>query len=168
MVQFTDDSRPVMVEEPGDLASPVTGQTPWHLWVVGGVSLLWNCFGAMDYTMSQLRNEAYLGAAAKSMGITAAEMIAFIDSFPVWMHAFWALGVWGALAGSVLLLMRSRYAVWAFAVSLTGLAVTQLYQTTTVQPEWMDTSKGMTIFIWSVATFLLIYAVSMRNKGVLR
>lgn len=168
MVQFMDDSRPTMVEEPGDHVSSATGQSPWHLWVVGGVSLLWNCFGAMDYTMSQLRNEAYLGTAAESMGVTAAEMIAFIDSFPVWMHAFWALGVWGALAGSVLLLMRSRYAVWAFAVSLIGLAVTQLYQATTVQPDWMDTSKGMTIFIWSVATFLLIYAVSMKKKGVLR
>lgn len=142
--------------------------TPWHLWVVGVISLLWNAFGAFDYTMSQTRNEAYLGSAAESMGITAAEMIAFIDSFPVWMHAFWAFGVWGALAGSVLLLLRSRFAVWAFGLSLLGLAVTQIYQAMTPKPEWADAATGMTIFIWSVATFLLIYAVSMKSKGVLR
>ena len=168
MVQFMDKNRPATVAEPVARAGAAASQSPWHIWVVGVVSLLWNCFGAFDYTMSQLRSESYLGAAAESMNVTAAEMIAFIDSFPAWMHAFWALGVWGALAGSVLLLMRSRYAVWAFAVSLTGLAVTQIYQATTPQPEWMATSAGMTIVIWSVATFLLIYAVSIRKNGLLR
>jgi hypothetical protein len=102
------------------------------------------------------------------MGITAAEMIAFIDSFPGWVHAFWALGVWGAVAGSVLLLLRSRFAVWSFVVSLLGLAATQIYQAMTPKPDWADAATGMTILIWSVATFLLIYAVSMRNKGLLR
>lgn len=164
MVHYVEDTQAEPV--PQVFAKP--HGTPWHLWVVGVVSLLWNCFGAVDYTMSQTRNEAYLSAVTEGMGITAAEMIAFIDSFPVWMHAFWALGVWGALLGSVLLLMRSRHAVWAFGASLAGLAVTQIYQAMTPKPEWADAATGMTIMIWSVATFLLIYAVSMRNKGVLR
>jgi hypothetical protein len=165
MVQDMEKEQPPAVA-PAESA-PARG-TPWHLWAVGVVSLLWNCFGAVDYTMSQLRNEAYLSRAAQSMGITAAEMIAFIDSFPGWVHAFWALGVWGAVAGSVLLLLRSRFAVWSFVVSLLGLAATQIYQAMTPKPDWADAATGMTILIWSVATFLLIYAVSMRNKGLLR
>lgn len=165
MVQFIEDDVPQAVT-PEPQATP--GSTPWHLWVFGGLSLLWNLFGAVDYTMSQTRNEVYLGASAESMGINADQLIAFIDSFPVWQHAAWALGVWGALAGSVLMLMRSRFAVWAFGGSLAGLAVTQIYQATTTRPEWADAATGMTIVIWSVATFLLIYAVSLRNKGVLR
>ena len=166
MVQFMEEDEPaVVVAEP----QPVTARgTPWHLWVVGGLSLLWNCFGATDYTMSQLRNETWLNAGAEAMGVTAAEMIAYIDSFPAWMHAFWALGVWGAFVGSILLLMRSRYAVWSFAASLLGLAVTTLYRVVTPQPEWMQGDVAMNLAIWSIATFLLIYAVSMRNKGVLR
>lgn len=142
--------------------------TPWHLWAVGGVSLLWNAFGATDYTMSQTRNRDYLGSAAETMGITADQMIAYIDGFPVWMHAFWALGVWGALIGSVLLLLRKRHAVWAFGLSLLGLAVTQFYQALTPQPAWVESAVVMNLIIWSIATFLLIYAVSMKNKGVLR
>lgn len=173
MVQFMEDSRPEPVEDAaaraaaGADAVAETGRAPWHLWVVGVGSLLWNCIGALDFTMSQLRNEAYLGSVSHGMGVTAAEMIAFIDSFPAWMHAFWALGVWGALAGSVLLLMRSRYAVWAFTGSLLGLGVTQLYQALTPQPAWMETATGTTIFIWAIAIGLLIYAVSVRKKGVL-
>ena len=129
---------------------------------------MWNCFGATDYTMSQLRNRDYLATASESMGITADQMIAYIDGFPGWMHAFWALGVWGALIGSVLLLLRKRHAVWAFALSLVGLAVTQIYQATTPQPAWAEMAMGMTILIWAIALCLLAYAIWMRNRGVLR
>ena len=164
MVQLTQDA-----ETAAAAAGPVpVRSTPWHLWAVGVLSLLWNCFGATDYTMSQLRNRDWLGNFAESMGITYDQMVQYLDGFPGWMNAFWALGVWGALIGSVLLLLRTRHAVWAFGLSLLGLAVTQLYQAVTPQPEWVEQSVVMTLVIWSVATFLLIYAVSMKNKGVLR
>lgn len=164
MVQFME----------GDAPAAATGArtgistTPWHLWAVGVLSLLWNLIGVTDYTLSQLRNMTWLGAAAENMGISAEEMIAYIDSFPAWLHAFWALGVWGAVAGSLLLLLRSRRAVWAFAVSLLGLAVTQFYRVLTPQPEWMSENMALNLILWSIATFLLIYAVSMQRKGVLR
>ena len=161
----------VRAQNDGELA-PAPGfaerQAPWHLWAVGGVSLLWNAVGATDYTMSQLRNRDYLGNAAEGVGITAEQMIAYIESFPAWMHAFWALGVWGALVGSALLLLRTRRAVWAFGLSLIGLAVTQIYQAVTPQPDWVTSNLAMNLVIWSIATFLLIYAISMRNKRVLR
>lgn len=102
------------------------------------------------------------------MGITAEEMIAYIDSFPAWMHAFWALGVWGGLIGAVQLLLRKRQAVWAFAISLLGLAVTQLYQATQPMPGWAEQAMGMTITIWAIAILLLVYAILMRRRGVLR
>lgn len=164
MVDYMEEAEPAPV-----VAEPIEARgTPWHLWAVGGVSLLWNAFGAADYSLSQLRNRAWLEAGAEKMGITADQMIAYIESFPPWMHAFWALGVWGAFIGSILLLMRSRHAVWSFALSLLGLAVTTLYRVVTPQPEWMGEDVALNVAIWSIATFLLIYAVSMRRKGVLR
>lgn len=140
-------------------------RTPWHLWVVGVASLLWNAIGAYDYTMTNLRNQAYLD----SMGYPA-EGIAYLEAFPIWAHSGWALGVWGAIIGSVLLLLRNRYAVLAFALSLLGLALTSLYEAmadippelAAVQPAWFP------IVLWSIAVFLLVYAISMNRKGVLR
>lgn len=163
MVDFIGDAGPPAVGAPGE-----TRKTPWHLWAVGGLSLAWNLMGVTDYTLSQLGNRTWLGAAAKNMGVTADDMIAYIDSFPAWMHAFWALGVWGAIAGSILLLARSRHAAWAFAVSLLGLGVTQFYRILTPQPEWVGNDLALNLMLWSLATFLLIYAVSMHRKGVLR
>ena len=62
--------------------------TPAHLWIVGIVSLLWNAFGATDYTMTMSHNAAYLSAAS-------AAQLAYVASFPAWAVALWALGVWG-------------------------------------------------------------------------
>ena len=59
---------------------------------------------------------------------SAFEQKAFFASFPVWMKAFWAIGVWGAIAGSLLLLLRSRHAVTAFGLSLAGLAINSFWQ----------------------------------------
>ena len=37
----------------------MTKSTPWHLWVVGVVSLLWNAFGGYDFIMSATQGETY-------------------------------------------------------------------------------------------------------------
>lgn len=138
-------------------------KTPVHLWIVGAISAVWNAFGALDYTMTQTRNPAWLAQLSP-------ELMAYIESAPAWSQAAWAFGVWGALAGSLLLLARSRYAVMAFAVSLGGLAVNTFWQ--------FGASDGITIMgssavwmnltIWVVAIALLIYAQRMKGVGVLR
>ena len=140
-------------------------RTPWHLWLVGVVSLLWNAVGAYDYTMTNLRNQAYLD----SMGYPA-EGIAYLDAFPIWAHSGWALGVWGAVIGSVLLLMRSRFTVWSFALSIVGIALTTLHEAgADMPPELAELQPGwFPILLWSIAVFLLVYAISMQRKGVLR
>ena len=141
-----------------------TARTPVHLWIVGGLSALWNAFGALDYVMTQTRNEAYLAA------FTDAQR-AYFDSFPAWMEAAWACGVWGALLGSLLLLARSRHAVLAFGVSLAGLLVSSIYQYGMSSPPVDMQTPGMiaiSVAIWLIAIVLLFYALRMRRLGVLR
>ena len=95
-------------------------RTPMHLWVVGILSLLWNCFGAYDYTMTRMRNMDYL-ASMTPPGIDPNVMLAYLDGMPLYAQFGWGLGVWGALIGSILLLMRNRFAVWAFGASIVGM-----------------------------------------------
>ena len=99
---------------------PAAGGVPWHFWLVAIVSLLWNGFGGYDYTMTQLRDPGYFAMMSEQMHASVAELKAFFDSFPAWASALWAIGVWGSVAGSILLLMRSRHATTAFLVSLVG------------------------------------------------
>ena len=136
-------------------------KTPASFWIIAVLSLLWNLFGCYDYVMSKLAPETYLA----SMGMSAAS-VAYMAAFPAWLTAFWALGVWGSLAGSLLLLARSRHAAAAFALSLLGLAVSQLYQVFLLPPPELP-PVAVTLVIWSTLVFFLIYARSMAAKGVL-
>ncbi|MCY1672214.1 hypothetical protein OVA07_14500 [Novosphingobium sp. SL115] len=145
---------------------PIRKPAPAHLWAVGVISLLWNSFGCVDYTMTKLDPVGYL--ASMNMGPTE---VAYMQAMPVWFNAFWALGVWGSLAGSVLLLLRSRHAVTVFALALLGLLVTQLYQFFgPPMPPAMATPAmyGMTAVIWASMAFFLWYARKMAVQGVLR
>jgi hypothetical protein len=141
-----------------------TGKTPLHLWIVAALAVLWNGMGAFDYLMTQTHNTAYLAHYTDPQRI-------YFDSFPIWMEAAWAFGVWGGLLGSLLLLARSRHAVAVFAVSLLGLAVSTVYQyVLSAPPEDMKTGAmvAMNLAIWAVAIGLLWYAMRMRGRGVLR
>lgn len=136
---------------------------PRHLWVVGVLSLIWNGFGAFDYLMTNMRNADYL----KNF---PPEVITLIDEFPHWMIAAWAIGIWAAVAGSILLLMRLRYAVHAFGLSVLGLVTTTWYQFGLDIPESMATPAmaAMNLMIWIVAVFLLLYSIRMHRAGVLK
>lgn len=136
-------------------------KTAASFWVIAVLSLLWNLFGCYDYLMSKLSPASYFA----SMGMNA-ESIAYMARLPAWITAFWALGVWGSLAGSILLLARSRHAVPAFALSLVGLAVSQLSQAFWLHPP-QEAPVGLVLTVWSALVFFLIYSRSMAAKGVL-
>lgn len=135
---------------------------PWHFWIVAGVSLLWNGFGGYDYTMSHLQGEAYY----RQMQMTDAQ-IALMADYPSWMHAVWAVGVWGSVLGSILLLARSRWAVHAFAVSLLGALGNVAY---TAATPGVAEAMGivMPLVIVAVCLLLIVYARAMAKRGVLR
>ena len=145
----------------------VAARTPAHVWIVGILSLLWNCFGAYDYTMTRLRNMDYLA----SMGGDPNVMLAYIDSMPIWSQVGWGLGVWGALLGSVLLLLRSRYAVHAFAVSVIGAVISlgwQMMDPSVPAEMTAGVMKYVPPIIILLAAAQLWYAWRQSEKGVLR
>jgi len=137
-----------------------TRSTPWHFWVVAVVSLLWNGFGGFDYTMSHVQGEPYY----RQMGMTDAQ-IAYMDTYPTWMHAVWAIGVWGSVLGAVLLLLRSKWAFHAFAVSILGAIGNVLYSAMNPSPEM---GLAMPVLIVAICGFFIWYAWTMTKRGVLR
>lgn len=144
-------------------------KAPGHLWIVGLIALVWNAFGAYDYTMSEMGNAAYIEA---MMDTDPAPIIAWIEAQPWYTHALWALGVWFGLAGSILLLMRKALAVPAFALSLVGAVGGLVIGLTGMggeRPEAMGGSEYNIIMsgIVIVAVALLVYARKQRANGVL-
>ncbi|MEO6152265.1 MAG: hypothetical protein ABIT09_07635 [Croceibacterium sp.] len=147
------------------MATLQSARVPWHLWVVGVISLLWNAYGGYDYVMTETDNLAYF----QSMGL-GAEELAWTKALPAWSVACWAIGVWGSVLGSVLLLLRSRHAASAFIVSLIGALISFAYQFSIDAPPSMH--GGMAMIAPMVITIAIIlqwyYARRMTAAGVLR
>ena len=144
-------------------------KAPLHLWIVGILALLWNCIGPYDYVMTRTRNIEYFKKMMPTVDPQA--LLAWIDAFPIWAQFGWGLGVWLGLAGSILLLLRHRWAVPAFALSLFGAILGLGYQIVAAPPlagaEGIE-YKVMPFVIILVAALLLFYAHRQRQRGVLR
>jgi hypothetical protein len=97
-------------------------RTPWHLWLVGLIAVLFNSIGVFDFVMSMAQGAKYQA----SVGMTP-EQIAHYQQMPSWMMVAWAVGVFGAFLASILLLLRRRQALPAFIVSLAAFVVSLLY-----------------------------------------
>ena len=139
---------------------------PLSFWVVSILGLIWNAFGGFDYWMTRTRNVDFLAQAGDPQVV-----LAWIDSFPLWAQICWGLGVWGSVAGSVLLLLRSRHAVNAFLVSLVAAVLSFSYQLFISDvPASLDTTGGKVIPIVILAIVAFLWQFSKREvaKGLLR
>jgi hypothetical protein len=148
-----------------DNPAPAQGlTTPWHVWLVGVLALFWNCVGAFDYLMTETRNASY-------MSTFTSEQLAYFYGFPTWVIATWALSVWGGVVGSVLLLLRRRWAMPAFAVSLATMVLTFFHNFVLTDGLAIMGGVGGLVFsaaILAIAIALLIYARTLARHGVLR
>lgn len=145
-------------------------QTPTHLWFVATLALLWSASGAFDYTMIQVANVSYSRMLAMSYEVPLETVISYFRGWPIWVHASWAIGVWGGMLGALLLLGRSRFAFHAFLASITGALVSFVYRF--LSPlEGASASLGavlLTVLGFGASVLLIRYAKVMTAAGVLR
>jgi hypothetical protein len=141
------------------------GKVPLHYWIVSVVGMLWNAFGGYDYWMTRSRNIDYLSQIGD-----AKEMLAWIDSFPIWAQIGYGLGVWGSVLGSVLMLARSRFAPMAFIVSFFGAVASFAAQFMIQPPASLDATanKVMPFVILAAILFFWWYSRRAAAQGLLR
>ncbi len=137
-------------------------RTPWHLWVIGIVALLWNLFGAYDYLMTQTENAAY-------MSRFTAEQLEYWYGFPTWVVAAWAIAVWGGVLGAMLLLLKKRLAAPVFLVSFLAMVLTSIHNF--LLSDGVAVMGGAAVafsaVIFLFALGLWLYARAMARQGVL-
>jgi hypothetical protein len=143
----------------------MTIKAPWHLWLAGVIALLFNGIGAFDYVMSMTQGSSYMARA----GMTPAQ-IAHYQEMPTWMIAVWTIGVWGAMLGSVLILLRNKLASPVFAVSLAAFLVSLIY--TYVLTDGGEIMGGQmaiaNVVIAALLLFFMWYSWLMTKRSVLR
>jgi len=136
----------------------------WHIWVIGLLTLAWNAIGALDYFMTQSKNETY-------MAQFSPEQLSFFYGFPLWVNASWAIAVWFSVAGSILILMRSRYAAPVLGISLLAMVATAIHNFLLSDINMQDVVGNEAVYftavIFVVALALWIYAWQMVRRGLL-
>ena len=131
-------------------------EVPISFWVITVLGLLWNTFGAYLYMLSKLDPVTAMAEASPAMRD-------YVATMPLWAHIGWSLGIWGSAAGSVLMLVRSRYAVPAFLISLLGALTSFAAQAMAgVLP------LGLSAMIAVVIAFLWHYSRRSQQQGLLR
>lgn len=145
-----------------DVQAMPPARADWKLWLIGIVALLWNSVGALDYVMTQTRNASYMA------NFTPGQLEYFYG-FPSWVVGAWAVAVWGAVLGSVLLLLRRRLAEPVFLVSLVAMVITTIHNFL-LSDGLRIMGSGAAVFsavIFVVAVGLYLYARSLARRGVL-
>ena len=134
-------------------------KTPWHLWVVAAITLLWN--GAGAYTM--------LMAQAGKLPDVGPEEAAYYAAQPLWSVVATDIALLTPIAAAIALLLRSRSAVWLFAVSLAAVVLTNVYELAAgtslalVDRGWIV----VTSIIVVLATLQLAYSLAMKRRAIL-
>ena len=134
---------------------------PWHLWLIGIVGALWSSMGVMSFMLTQMRVEAV-------MSRFPPEQRAYFESFPVWVVALWAIGVFGGLIGCLLLLFKNRLAfhfLLASAIGATAYNLAGLFLLGGMDVMRQTDGLGLTIVPVIFSAFLAYYAHVMTEKG---
>jgi hypothetical protein len=140
-----------------------SNRTTTTFWIVAAAGLAWNAFGVVQYLASVKATEASLIAS----GMTA-EQAAVMLNHPAWMTAAFAIGVFGGTLGSVLMLMRKKFAVPVFAVSLAAYVALYAGDIT----EGVFAALGLPqvailTLVVAIAAVLLVYSRAQAKRGVI-
>ena len=135
-------------------------KTPWHLWVVAVLTLLWDGSGAYTIMMAQ---------AGKLATLTPDEA-AYYAAQPLWFVVTTDIGLVSALAAAIALLLRSRMAVWLFALSLVLILFNDIYDLIAGTSRVLVSQGALivTVIIAVIAVLQVLYAVAMRKRAVLK
>lgn len=131
-------------------------------WFIVVLGLLWSFGGAYDYWMTVTENAEY-------MARIPTDTLAYYDSLPIWLMWPWAIAIWGTLLGWVFMLLKRKWAVPTFLVSLISLIVTMIYfGVSGGYPIMGAMGSVMMIVVLVIAIFALWYARRSSHKTILR
>ena len=135
-------------------------KTPWHMWVVGILALVWNGAGAYTIMMAQ---------PGRLPDIDPGEA-AYYAAQPTWFVVTTDIALVAAVVAAVALLLRRRAAVWLFGISVAAILLNNAYdigaQTSRVLVD--QGALVVTSVIVVLAILQLVYATAMKRRAVLK
>ena len=131
--------------------------------VVSILALLWNLVGVAMFFLQT-------GMTAEDIAALPEAQRVVYEAMPSWLAVFYGLSVFAGALGSLGLVLRRRWAMPLFAVSLAAVLV-QMGAIYALTPAWQASGASglpMTLVIVGIAVFLFWYARRASARGWLR
>lgn len=141
----------------------MTNPVPVSFRVISVLALLWNLVGVAMFFLQT-------GMSAEQIAALPDAQRVVYEAMPPWLAIFYGLGVFGGALGALGLLLRRRWAMPLFAISLAAVLV-QMIAVYVLTPAWEASGAGglpMTLLIIGIAIFLFWYARRASSRGWLR
>jgi hypothetical protein len=137
-----------------------TGQTPWHVWAIAVLGLLWYGSGAYTIIMAQWGRLAGLSA----------DEAAYYAAQTSWLVLSTRIGLFAALSAVIALLLRHRAAVWLFALSLVAILGNNAFELASGTSRALVSRAALVVtsVIIVFAILLLLYSRAMTRRAILR
>lgn len=142
------------------MASTIAAPRPTSFWVIAILALLWNLAGVAMFWL-----QVTMGADA--IAALPAPQREVYEATPVWLNALFGVAVVAGVLGAVGLILKQRWAVALFALSLLAVLV-QMVVAYAVTPAWSASGVAgllMPVVVVAIAAFLWRYARSAAAKG---
>jgi len=133
-------------------------------WIIAILALLWNLIGVSRYLMEAYNLETFRAK-------FNADQLAIMDGSPAWLTAVFAIAVFSGLLACLLLLLKRKFAVTLFGISLLFVLIQMIsgWVTTNII-EVFGTLDGvvMPMIVIIISIFLYYYSKGASQKGWLR
>ncbi|MBQ0769762.1 MAG: hypothetical protein KBT58_10750 [Bizionia sp.] len=130
---------------------------PTSFWVIGAFALIWNIIELYltTYQMDFLQEN------------TTAEEFAVLQSVPLWYGITFVIALFSETLGVFMLLLKKKWAIKFFAVSLITLVLTELYWLfiIDINNSSFILSIVVPLVVIGVAVFLFLYSKRAAAKG---
>ena len=132
-------------------------------WIISIIAVVWNLMGLFAF-MSQ----AFVSSAM--LAELPAEQANLIRNTPQWLTGIFAIATVTGLIGSILLILRKRYATTLFIISLVGVLIQMIYSifgTKALQVYGVVQGLLMPLIVISIAIYLCLFSIKSTRKGYL-
>lgn len=128
--------------------------------VVSVLALLWNLIGVVMFCLQTRMTPEQIAALPEQQRVV-------YEAMPAWLAIFYGIAVFGGALGALGLVLRKRWAMPLFALSLAAVLV-QMIALYVVTPAWDASGASglpMTLLIVGIAVFLFWYARRASARG---
>lgn len=129
-------------------------------WIIAIIALIWNAMGVMAYL-----GQAYMTDEAKAL--LPENQRELYENVPAWATAAFAIAVFGGLLGSIAMLLKKKWAISLFLLSLLGILVQMTYNFFLSNNMDVYGPGGyiMPIMVIIIGIFLYMYSKKAKTNG---